>query len=127
MKRVILFFCLILSTYSYSDCNHTIVDPDPRFACVTVVNKYNKALAVTGLPGFSLDPNTLAETMLLSGSSASVQITPNPYSRFSDQKQLRCIIKVSEAKKTKITITYKVESYDVTPIEFKNNCEYREP
>lgn len=126
-NRIILVLFLALPIHSYADCNHVIVDRDSRFACVTVINKYHKNLAVTGFPGFFLKPDSSEETMLLSGSSDSVQITPNPYSPYEDEKQLGCKFYVSQAREKKITITYGNGSYDVSPVEFKNNCVFQKP
>lgn len=118
---------LVFPIHSYAECNHVIVDRDSRFACVTVINKYHKTLAVTGFPGFSLNPGSSEETMLLTGSSNSVQITPNPYSPYEDEKQLGCKFYVSQAREKQITITYDNGSYDVNPVEFKNNCVFQKP
>lgn len=123
----ILVLFLVSPIHSYAECNHVIVDRDSRFACVTVINKYHKILAVTGFPGFFLKPGLSEETMLLTGSSDSVQITPNPYSSYEDDKQLGCKFYVSQAREKQITITYDNRSYDVNPMEFKNNCVFQKP
>jgi len=126
-KLTIFILFLILPIYSYAECNHVIVDRDPRFACVTVINKYHKSLAITGYPGFSLDPGSSEETMLLMGFIDSVRITPNPYSPYENEKQLGCKFSISQAREKQITITYNNGSYDVNPIEFKNNCIFKIP
>lgn len=124
---IILILFLALPILGCADCNHAVVDRDSRFACVTVINKYHKTLAVTGSPGFSLNPGSSEETFLLTGSSDSVQITPNPYSPYENEKQLACLFYVSQARERQITITYDNESYEVNPIEFKNNCVFKKP
>ena len=126
--NLIMFVIFLTSPiHSYAECNHVIVDRDSRFACVTVINKYHKILAVTGFPGFFLSPGSSEETMLLTGSSDSVEITPNPYSPYEDEKQLSCKFYVSQARERQITISYDNGSYDVNPVEFKNNCVFQKP
>jgi hypothetical protein len=125
MKSRILFLLFCLPTYTFASCNHDVVDKDPRLACVTVINKYDRTVSVSGYPGFNLKSDLTEETMLLPGMSGLVQITPNPYSPYEEEKQLSCQFNVKTAKEKQIIITYYKNSYEVIPIEFKNNCTFK--
>ena len=125
MKSRTLFLLFCLPTYTFASCNHDVVDKDPRLACVTVINKYDRALGVTGYPGFNLKSGLTEETMLLPGMGGLVQMAPNPYSPYEEEKQLSCQFSVKTAKEKQIIITYYKNSYEVVPIELKNNCTFK--
>ncbi|PJE14656.1 hypothetical protein [Legionella sp.] len=125
MKSRTLFLLFCLPTYTFASCNHDVVDKDPRLACVTIVNKYDRTLGVTGYPGFNLKSGLSEETMLLPGMGNLVQIAPNPYSPYEEEKQLSCEFNVKKAKEKQILITYYKDFYEIVPIEFKNNCTFK--
>lgn len=125
MKSRLLSFAFFLSTSGFASCNHDVVDNNPSLACVTIVNKYVRTLAVTGYPGFTLKSDLAEETMLLPGMGGLVQITPSPYSPYEEEKQLRCQFNIKTAKEKQIVITYYKDSYEVVPIEYKNSCTFR--
>ena len=125
MKSTTLFLLFCFPTYASAACNHDVIDHDPRFACVTVVNNYDRDVVVTGYPGFNLKSGLLEETMLLPGTGGLVQVTPNPYSPYEEEKQLSCQFNTKMAKEKSIFITYYKDSYEVVPIEFKKNCTFK--
>lgn len=63
--RGVILTTLFFSFTIYGSCNHTIVDKDPRFACVTVKNESQKNIAVSSENGgFNLPPGLSGESML---------------------------------------------------------------
>ncbi len=125
MKSKLLFLLFCLPIYINAECNHAVVDRNSKLACVTVINRYDKNLAVTGYPGFDLKPNLSEETMLLPGAGNLVTITPNPYSNHNNEKELSCRFNIKIAKENQIMITYYNNLYEVLPNEFKNNCTFK--
>lgn len=126
MKKVLIIISAIFTNTVLGMCNHTLVDHDPRFACVTVQNNSDENIVATGEgAGIFLNPHTSDETMLLLGVFPyNLQVSPQSFNP-QFEKQIGCAFKTQDARNNKITITYIDNShYQVTPTQFVQNCNF---